>query len=322
MSEIAASVSVIIPCHNGERWIASAIESVLAQEYEGLEIIVVDDGSNDQTANILNGFGSDISVITQSNAGVSAARNVGARSAAGAYVKFLDADDILPGGALGSLGKVAESYLGKVIVGRAEVIDEHGLQSAGEIGYNIGCRPETGGAINPCYLITQATHSSLWLVPRQLFIASGGFDTSTRLGEEFCFTLRLLRCGAQFVFLDSEVSYVRNHAGERLSRSGKEEDYTRLLGQIKDCVGYLSRESALPPDATLRISRMCWSVGRQCVRLKFPSVPLAYFSYARRIGGDASINGSLLYRALLRVFGANHAEGVLEIAKRAIRGFR
>lgn len=322
MIEIATRVSIIIPCYNGERWIATAIESVLSQSYRALEVIVVDDGSRDHTANILKGFGSDITVITQPNAGVSAARNAGASLAAGFWLKFLDADDTLPDGALKHLSGVAELHPGKVVVGRAEVIDECGLPSVGEIDYSIGCRPETGTALNPYYLITQATHSSLWLIPRLLFTASGGFDPDIRLGEEFGFTIRLLQAGAQFVFLDQDVSYVRNHGGDRLSRAGNQDDYARLLRTIQGSVHYLSSVSAIPADARRRISRMCWSIGRHCAREKIGSISSDYFAYARRIAGNEAINGSVMYRVMARVLGGERAESVLENAKSAISGLK
>lgn len=87
-------VSVVIPCYNAERWLAEAVDSVLSQTYEPLEIIAVDDGSSDATLNILQGYGTRVHTITQKNAGVSAARSAGIQQAKGEYVAFLDADDV------------------------------------------------------------------------------------------------------------------------------------------------------------------------------------------------------------------------------------
>lgn len=85
--------TVVIPVFNGAATIGEAVKSVLAQEFADFEVIVVDDGSNDETPQILDSFGSKIKVITQRNRGPSAARNTGMRAASGEYVALLDADD-------------------------------------------------------------------------------------------------------------------------------------------------------------------------------------------------------------------------------------
>jgi len=88
-----ARVSVILPVHNGASTIARALDSVFAQSFTDYEIVVVDDGSTDETASVLAGYGDRIRVISHSNRGVSASRNAGMRSAAGEYIAFLDDDD-------------------------------------------------------------------------------------------------------------------------------------------------------------------------------------------------------------------------------------
>jgi hypothetical protein len=86
-------VSVVIPTHNRERWISRAIDSVLGQTYTDLEIIVVDDGSTDQSRQAIGTYGDRVRYIYQANAGVSAARNRGIKEARGEWVALLDSDD-------------------------------------------------------------------------------------------------------------------------------------------------------------------------------------------------------------------------------------
>ncbi|HXZ87495.1 MAG TPA: glycosyltransferase family A protein [Candidatus Binataceae bacterium] len=86
-------VSAIIPVYNGAATIAEAVDSALAQSWRDLEVIVVDDGSNDDTPAILDRYGDRIRVIAQRNRGPAAARNAAARIATGEYLAFLDADD-------------------------------------------------------------------------------------------------------------------------------------------------------------------------------------------------------------------------------------
>ncbi len=90
---MSPTFSVIIAVYNGAATIARAIDSVLAQSHAPLELIVVDDGSGDTTAEVVRGYGERVRYLHQQNAGVSAARNAGVRAARGEWLAFLDADD-------------------------------------------------------------------------------------------------------------------------------------------------------------------------------------------------------------------------------------
>ena len=87
-------VSCVIPVFNGERYLRQAIESVLAQTYPGIEVIVVDDGSTDGSPTVAQSFGGRVTYLRQDNGGASAARNAGIRHASGTLIGFLDADDL------------------------------------------------------------------------------------------------------------------------------------------------------------------------------------------------------------------------------------
>src|SRR5689334_2269135 len=89
------SISVVIPAWNASRYIGDAIESVLSQTAAPEEIIVVDDGSNDDTPECVRKFGSRATLIVQSNAGAAAARNRGIAQARGEAIALLDADDLM-----------------------------------------------------------------------------------------------------------------------------------------------------------------------------------------------------------------------------------
>ncbi|MBK9421154.1 MAG: glycosyltransferase family 2 protein [Flavobacteriales bacterium] len=89
-------ISVIIPAYNAERWLPEAVHSVLAQSHSDLELIIVNDGSTDNTLRMAYSFADPrIVVVDQANAGVSAARNAGIATARGEYIAFLDADDAM-----------------------------------------------------------------------------------------------------------------------------------------------------------------------------------------------------------------------------------
>ena len=91
-------ISVIVPIYNCARYLPQCIESILAQTYTNLEIILVDDGSTDNSRKICNDYAAmdlRIKVIHQANAGVSVARNIGLKWARGEYIGFVDADDYI-----------------------------------------------------------------------------------------------------------------------------------------------------------------------------------------------------------------------------------
>ena len=86
-------VSVIIPVYNREKFLAEAIDSVLAQTYRPIEIIVIDDGSTDKSGEIARSY-AETKYIYQDNQGVSVARNIGVDAAQGEFLAFLDSDDM------------------------------------------------------------------------------------------------------------------------------------------------------------------------------------------------------------------------------------
>src|SRR5689334_1842966 len=94
------SVTVVIPCHNASKWVARAIQSVLHQDCLNLQIVVVDDGSSDDSLDVLSRFGTNIQLLTGPNHGACAARNRGLQVSTSKYILFLDADDYIDPGSL------------------------------------------------------------------------------------------------------------------------------------------------------------------------------------------------------------------------------
>lgn len=106
-------LSIIIPAYNAEAYLPQCLDSILAQEHRGCEVIVVDDGSTDGTAALLEHY-PDVKVIHQENRGMSTARNRGLDEARGEYILFVDSDDLLTEGALATL---ASELTGEDIIG-------------------------------------------------------------------------------------------------------------------------------------------------------------------------------------------------------------
>src|SRR5271156_1258747 len=114
-------ISIIIPAYNAEKWIVDALASCVSQQYDPLEIIIVDDGSTDNTYPIASRYMDDanvnLRVLRTANKGASAARNTGLSSAKGEYVLFLDADDVLADNALRICGSIAGRTKADAVLG-------------------------------------------------------------------------------------------------------------------------------------------------------------------------------------------------------------
>lgn len=96
MNLMSTRVSVVIPCHNAERWIGATLDSVFSQTWPNLEVIVVDDGSTDDSVSVIESFAQgDLILVNQERRGAGAARNAGLVRASGNFIQFLDADDLI-----------------------------------------------------------------------------------------------------------------------------------------------------------------------------------------------------------------------------------
>ncbi len=116
-------VSVIVPVYNGARFLSEAVESVFCQKYNPLEIIIVDDGSTDDTAKVAMSMGEDIRYIYQRNGGPASARNTGLRMVCGEIIGFLDADDLWPANKLDvQLTRLIENPALDIVMGRIQYI--------------------------------------------------------------------------------------------------------------------------------------------------------------------------------------------------------
>lgn len=199
----APSISVIVPCYNAERWIEATLRSVLAQAWSGpLEVLVVDDGSRDGSAECVRRLGEPVRLLQQANAGVAAARNHGIREARGDWVAFIDADDIwLPGklqaqwALLQTEPQAQMSYTAWHVWHCLDPEPDATLLA--ELAAAGGAEPARwsgpSGWIYPDLLLDCEVWTSTVLVSRQLLHDLGGFDERLRIGEDYDLWLRASR---------------------------------------------------------------------------------------------------------------------------------
>lgn len=199
-------VSVIIPCYNGAPFVQAAVDSALAQSHSPIEVIVVDDGSNDDSADILKSYGDRIrTCLRQQQGGGPVARNDGLALARGEWIQFLDADDMLT-------PKSVELRLAAMEPGAGAVFGiEERMDEAGDL---LPTRPmheqwPPGDLLT--YLLQVNINTNLSLHRRRLLYESGGWNENMPVAQEKEFHLRLLLAGHRFVLTRQVVSIRRVH---------------------------------------------------------------------------------------------------------------
>ncbi len=216
-------VSVIIPAHNRWPMIGEAIESVLKQSYKGHEVIVVDDGSDDGSIEELSQFGSRINVLVQSQRGVAAARNLGVRRSHGAYLSFLDSDDLWQPEKLKTQVAFMEANPEVQICQMDEVWIRNGVR----VNPKIRHQKPSGDIFRASLGLCLVSPSSV-MMKRGLYERVGGFDESFEVCEDYDLWLRIA--------VDTPVSLIpeplvvkRGGHKDQLSRSTWGLDRFRIL---------------------------------------------------------------------------------------------
>ncbi len=200
-------VSVIIPCYRQGRFLASSVRSALQQSYSPIEVIVVNDGSDDDTEQVAHRFGSQVRYIHQANAGVSAARNRAIGLAQGEYLHFLDADDLLHPDAIGWLVDAARGRPNPLcVMGSRKFTDETDL-AGGETTL-----PPRAQRMVPYLLYHGYWPPAVFLSLRTAVLAAGAFDTTLIGCEDWDWSIRVVSAGAEMVPIYRIGAYYRLHA--------------------------------------------------------------------------------------------------------------
>jgi glycosyltransferase involved in cell wall biosynthesis len=213
------NISVIIPVYNGELYLAEAIESVLSQSYQPSEIIVVDDGSIDNSQTIVKRYNSKVRCIHQENKGTAAARNLGINTSTGNFFAFLDQDDLWESQKLElQVNAFQKNKELDLVFGHVQQFYSPELPN--EIKLKIYCpdHPEPG------YL------PSAMLINRDSFFQIGLFETQWQIGEWTNWYVRATEAGLKNEILPDVIVKRRIHSENKgiLQRDMRKE-YPRIL---------------------------------------------------------------------------------------------
>lgn len=199
-------VSVIIPTYNRSAYVKDAIESVLSQSYSNLEIIVVDDGSTDDTRDVITLFADRVRYFYQDNKGPSSARNMGISEATGDFVAFLDSDDLWRQDKLEKQLKLfgENSRLGLVASGH-DVINHRGEHILSYI-----LKPKELNQLHSRRIIRNLFSTPSVLVRKSCFDSVGVFDEKLYFAEDWDMWLRIISA-YDAAMVNEPLATIRNH---------------------------------------------------------------------------------------------------------------
>ncbi len=221
------AVSVIIPTHNRWPMIAEAVESVLAQSFKDFELIVVDDGSSDGTAEKIQALGREIRIIVQSRRGVSAARNRGARVARGRYLAFLDSDDLWVREKLA----VQTAFMVEHPEFQISQTNEIWIRGGVRVNPKAKHRKPSGDIFRPSLELCLVSPSAAMLT-KDLFNRMGGFDESLPVCEDYDLWLRVA-VDHSVPLIDAPLVIKRGGHADQLSHSQWGMDRYRVMALQK-----------------------------------------------------------------------------------------
>jgi glycosyltransferase involved in cell wall biosynthesis len=244
MSEL---VSILIPCHNAAPWLAQTLESALAQTWPHTEIILIDDGSTDDSREIARSFEArGVRVLRQPNRGAASARNAGLAAARGDYLQFLDADDLLTSEKVALQVTLLEERSQECIAscrwGRfhnepstARFVDDAVFRDFAPMDYLL---LHVGGK--------RMMHPAAWLVPRRVAESAGRWDETLSLNDDGEYFARVVLASRGIAHSTAGASLYRSQLPGSLSRRCDRRAFESLVRSVELIAGHMRRVEDSP----------------------------------------------------------------------------
>jgi glycosyltransferase involved in cell wall biosynthesis len=262
-------VSVLIPCHNAVRWVGACLESVLAQSWPSLEIIVVDDGSTDASAACVSLFEPrGVRLIRTPNRGAAAARNRAFAESRGAFIQFLDADDLL---APAKIELQMRRLLGSE--GIAIASGEWARFYDDPIAARFTTEPtwadhDPVAFLRLLYAENRMMHPAAWLLPRSIPDACGPWNEELTLDDDGEFFARAVLASERVLFVEGARSYYRSGLHGSLSHRQTPRAWQSQYRAIE-----LSTAALLARDGTEETRRACADRWQRFIFSAYPDAP-------------------------------------------------
>ncbi len=245
-------VSICVPAYNAEKYISETLSSVCNQKFADWELIVVEDGSKDNTEKLVKEIADNVQQPVhfhrhENNMGLPATRNSGIKQAAGKYVALLDADDYWKANHLESMVSLFEKY-------NADIIHSGSILFDSDTGKELSIRapkPEQENEfLNSLYNHSYIIQPSSALIKRNVFERIEYFDTDFRICDDMEFWFRAARNDCRFIYSGQQTCYYRKH-GRALS--SKSADLVEEIAQVyKKHLGWSAFSLSLQIKTTSR----------------------------------------------------------------------
>ena len=217
------TISVVIPVHNCARYLAQAIDSVLTQTHAPAEVLIVDDGSTDESAAVAHGYGSAIKYIHQEQGGAARARNAGVDASSCEYIAFLDADDIwLPDKISRQLLALEKHADKQACFGHMQqFVSDDAIQAKGLLAQAQEVLP----GYSPCTL----------LIKKSDFMKVGYFEADWQVGEFIAWFAAAQDAGIRMLMLPEVVALRRLHdSNQGVQKTDMRSHYALVVKSILD----------------------------------------------------------------------------------------
>lgn len=306
-------VSILIPCFNAERWVAQAIESALAQTWKEKEIIVVDDGSSDQSLSVIKRFGDQIQWRTGPNRGGNSARNRLLELAQGEWLQYLDADDYLLPDKIERQVVFLDKHRQTDIV-FSRVVQETQLGAVIEQGVSLMPEPHDPWVLLVRWDLPQ-TGASLWRA--QAVRRVGGWKVDQPCCQEHELYLRLLMNGCQFEYCPDIGAVYRQWAGGSVCTRDPMQVHRQRIDIIRRAEVYLEGRRMLSPERLWAINQGRFEVARKAWCMD-PRFGLEIDAEIKRSHPTFLPGGKVAprqYRLIYRLFGFQAAERVAKVKR-------
>ena len=244
------TVSVIIPSYNREKLVAQTIENMLNQSLPPDEIIVIDDGSTDNSVEVIRAFGSRVTLIQQENQGPGAARNVGLAIATGEYIQFMDSDDLASANNLElQVAALEKNQADMVYSPWAKVYIENGLVTFEDHVLQKQPLPEKL-TILEWFLSGWSIVLQSCLFRRRFLSKIEPFRRDLLVWEDGDFMVRLFALKPKTIFAPGCLTLYRLHNYQKLTESGTS-DFRRLQDRVSTYPGFLQILNNYSPQVNL-----------------------------------------------------------------------
>lgn len=299
-------VSILIPCYNAEQWIAEAIDSALQQTYPNKEVIVVDDGSTDNSLNIIKQFGWAIRCRSDANQGGNVARNHLLTLSTGEWLQYLDADDyLLPTKVEKQVACINQHSSADIIYSPSLMSYEKSPQARQEV--RSIPQPHDPWILLARWYLPQ-TGSPLWR--KQAIVDVGAWKPDQPCCQEHELYLRLLKANKRFVYFGEAESVYRQWSEETICKKNMPEVYRQRLAIEDDLELTLIETRQMSRDrqwainqARFECARLIWLFDTQWAKRIIAKIHQQQKSFV-----PAGASAPIHYRTMYQLMGFSPAE--------------